>query len=87
MSSYRNIPSKIVCRCNLVSAKEIEKVMDNGYYLLEDISNITGASKSCGRCKPILQKVIDQHISSLAAWQTAIDWDLATNSIKQKNNE
>lgn len=79
--------SKIVCNCNLVTVKEIEKVMTKGYLLFEDVSNITGASKSCGRCKPILQRLIDQHTSSMAAWQTAIDWNLITTSNNQEENE
>lgn len=74
---------KIVCNCNLVTAKEIEKVMDKGLYLLDDIAHITGASKSCGRCKPILAHQIDQYTSSLPTWQTSINWSLVTRSIKQ----
>ena len=81
------MPSKIVCNCNLVTVKEIEKVMTKGHLLFEDVSNITGASKSCGRCKPILQRLIDQHISSMAAWQTVIDWNLITTSNNQEDNE
>ncbi|HTO16639.1 MAG TPA: (2Fe-2S)-binding protein [Edaphocola sp.] len=81
------MPSKIVCNCNLVTVKEIEKVMTKGYLLFEDVSKITGASKSCGRCKPNLQRLIDQHISSMAAWQTVIDWNLITTSNNQEDNE
>ena len=74
---------KIVCNCNFVTAKEIEKVMDKGIYLLEDIAFMTGASNSCGRCKPILAHQINQYTSSLPTWQTSIDWSLISRSIKQ----
>ncbi len=86
-NSKYNMPSMIVCSCNLVTVKEIKEVMIKGYYRFEDVSIITGASKSCGRCKPILQQIIDQYTSSLGAWQTVIDWNLLTTTNKQEENE
>lgn len=79
--------SSIVCHCNLVTVHEIEKVIDNGFYSLEDVANLTGASTSCGRCRVRLQQIIDKKRLSVDGWQTSINWNLVAIGKNNKIDE
>lgn len=51
----------IVCGCNGVTKKMImDAIADNGLTTLEEVKACTGASRSCGGCKPLLEQLL-QH--------------------------
>ncbi|MBN2806028.1 MAG: (2Fe-2S)-binding protein [Prolixibacteraceae bacterium] len=48
----------IICRCNEVSDFEIRKFMKkHPHASFEALKLVTSAGTSCGRCKPLLQKI------------------------------
>lgn len=51
----------IVCGCNGVTKKMImDAIADNGLTTLEEVKACTGASRSCGGCKPLVEQLL-QH--------------------------
>jgi len=54
--------NKIVCLCNFVSEKEVNKALQKGAKSIRDIEDLTGASSSCGRCKTALQEMLHTHM-------------------------
>ena len=50
---------KNACRCKNVSIEEVVKAVQNGANTVEKISEATGAGTGCGRCKGLLNKIID----------------------------
>ena len=56
--------NKIVCLCNFVSEREINKALLKGAKTIRDIQELTGASSSCGRCIPALQQMISAYMAS-----------------------
>ena len=53
---------KIVCLCNLVEEKEIVSALKKGAVSAEDIQQHTGAGRSCGRCLPEIDGLVEFYI-------------------------
>jgi len=53
---------KLVCLCNLVDEKEIQKVLKKGAGSTKDIQNFTRAGTSCGRCLPQIDDLVSNNI-------------------------
>lgn len=50
---------KIICHCKQVSYIDIRKAMIAGARTVQEIKDMTGAGSACGRCKALVQNVID----------------------------
>lgn len=46
--------SKEACHCNNVTYGMIEDAIKNGAQTLEEVRDVTGATKGCGKCKDFL---------------------------------
>jgi NAD(P)H-nitrite reductase large subunit len=46
----------IVCRCNAVEEREIERLLDGGASV-EEITRCTGAGATCSSCLPLLRRL------------------------------
>jgi len=52
----------IVCHCNAVTGKEIvNAIKKKGAVKLEHIQKLTGAGTGCGRCIPVINKLIEEN--------------------------
>ncbi|ASA23183.1 nitrite reductase large subunit NirB [Paenibacillus donghaensis] len=50
---------EIVCGCNGVTKKAIvDAVTENGFTTLDEIKACTGATRSCGGCKPVVEQIL-----------------------------
>lgn len=47
------------CRCRNVSIKEVVNAVQNGADTVEKVSEITKAGTGCGRCKGLINNIID----------------------------
>jgi len=53
--------SKIICLCNRVSDKDVEKILFKyPHASLQDVMIQTAASTSCGRCRNELETFVEQ---------------------------
>lgn len=53
--------SKMICLCNRVNAKDVEKVFTKHPQAnLRDVINLTAAATSCGRCRTELEAFVEQ---------------------------
>lgn len=50
---------KNACRCMNVSIEEVVKAVENGADTVEKVSEATKAGTGCGRCKGLLNNIID----------------------------
>ncbi|WP_426347998.1 (2Fe-2S)-binding protein [Alloiococcus sp. CFN-8] len=50
---------KNACRCRNVSIEEVVKAVNNGADTLEKVGEATGAGTVCGRCKGLLENIIE----------------------------
>ncbi|MDF2685581.1 MAG: BFD-like [2Fe-2S]-binding protein [Clostridia bacterium] len=48
-----------VCGCMKVSLQAVIDAVKNGADTVEKVGKATGAGTDCGRCKPLIQNVID----------------------------
>ena len=50
-----------VCGCQKVSLQTVVEVVENGATSVEEVGELTGAgtTEGCGRCKPLIQNIID----------------------------
>lgn len=53
--------NRLVCICNLVDEKEINRLLNGGADSVKDIQNLTRAGTSCGRCLPVIDEIIAIH--------------------------
>ena len=51
--------NKIICHCKQVSYSDVKIAMTNGARTIEDIKEMTKASTGCGKCKMLIQNIID----------------------------
>ncbi|WP_019909603.1 nitrite reductase large subunit NirB [Paenibacillus sp. HW567] len=50
---------EIVCGCNGVTKKAIvDAVTENGFTTVDEIKACTGATRSCGGCKPVVEQIL-----------------------------
>ncbi len=52
---------KLVCLCNLVEEKEIERALKKGAASRHEIMKLTGAGSSCGRCHEEIDQLVLQY--------------------------
>ena len=50
----------IVCHCNAVRERTIEKAIRRGAATLEDIQHECGAAARCGGCEPVVRAMLQQ---------------------------
>ncbi len=48
-----------VCGCNNVSLEDVVNAVNNGCDTVEKVAEATKAGSACGRCKALVQNVID----------------------------
>lgn len=53
--------SKIICQCAGTTEENIEIVIADGCKTIEDVQSRTGAGSVCGKCKSVIQKIIDNN--------------------------
>lgn len=46
--------------CNFVTEKEILSAISDGAVTLQDITQMTGAGESCGRCRPVIENMLKE---------------------------
>lgn len=51
---------KLVCMCNFVTEREILSAIRNGAVSLRDVTEMTGAGESCGRCKTVIENMLKE---------------------------
>lgn len=57
--------NKIICTCfNVTEQQIVEAIKVNGLTTLEEVTNYTKAGGACGRCKGIIQKIIENNTTS-----------------------
>lgn len=50
---------KLICLCSLVEENEIVEALKKGARTTEDIQSHTGAGRSCGRCLPEIDELVE----------------------------
>jgi len=54
---------KIICTCfGVTENKIIKAIQEDKLTTIEDVTNYTKAGGACGRCKSIIQKIIDKYV-------------------------
>ena len=56
--------SKLVCLCSFVEEKEITAALRKGAVSTKEIQLFTGAGRSCGRCLPEIDALVEQYLKS-----------------------
>ena len=57
----RNLEDETLCTCYNVSENEVRRVItENGLTSVEEVTNFTKAGGGCGRCRPKIQKILDE---------------------------
>ena len=54
---------KIACECNRVSYGKIEDAVNAGAASFEEVQEMTGCSKSCGKCREFIEHWVGQMIA------------------------
>jgi len=73
----------ILCLCEGISDREIQKLICSGAGSVKAISKICGAGTGCGLCRPYLRAMLKKHKNS--AKLNALD-SLETYAIKPANS-
>jgi bacterioferritin-associated ferredoxin len=51
----------VICRCNEVTQAEIKSIFrKHPHVTLAQVTELTGASTKCGRCRPLLEKTYEK---------------------------
>ncbi|MDD5934700.1 MAG: (2Fe-2S)-binding protein [Clostridiales bacterium] len=53
---------KAICRCRKVFLADLEEAVNNGASSFEEVVEVTGIGKGCGRCKKQAQEVTEYFI-------------------------
>lgn len=60
----KKVRSKVVCGCfGVTESKIIEVIRENSLKTVEEVTNYTKAGGGCGKCKPDIQKILDEEIA------------------------
>ena len=54
--------SRLVCLCSYVEEKEIINALRKGAVSTSEIQLYTGAGRSCGRCLPEIDGLVEQYL-------------------------
>lgn len=52
---------KTLCYCKKVSLSTVEESVKSGANTVEEVQEQTGAGSGCGKCKGLIQEVIDKN--------------------------
>ena len=52
-----------VCLCKAVTDQDIREAVDGGVHTVNQLADNCGVGTGCGRCQPMAQELIDQHLS------------------------
>lgn len=64
----RNLEDTMLCTCYNVSENEVRRVIiENSLTTVEEVTNFTKAGGGCGKCKPAIQKILDEINNNNAA--------------------
>ncbi|MDO8952317.1 MAG: (2Fe-2S)-binding protein [Draconibacterium sp.] len=53
--------NRLICICNFVDEKEIKSLLNKEAAATKDIQHLTRAGTSCGRCLPLIDKLVASH--------------------------
>ena len=62
----------IVCHCNAVRERTIEKAIRRGATTVEDIQMQCGAAARCGGCEPVVRDMLASHRCDEFVFETAV---------------
>jgi bacterioferritin-associated ferredoxin len=62
----------IVCHCNAVRERTIEKAIRRGATTLEDIQDQCGAAARCGGCEPVVRGMLADQRHAEFAYETIV---------------
>jgi len=62
----------IVCHCNAVRERTIEKAIRRGATTIEDIQDLCGAAARCGGCEPVVRAMLADQRRDEFAFETAV---------------
>lgn len=51
-----------VCLCKAVTDQDIRDAVDEGAHTISQLADSCGAGTGCGRCQPMAQELIDEHL-------------------------
>jgi len=64
----------IICQCNEVTEKEIVRaIKKKGATKLEHIQRLTGAGTNCGRCIPVINRLLEENKQKISDPQLKLD--------------
>ncbi|MCA1745258.1 MAG: (2Fe-2S)-binding protein [Bacteroidales bacterium] len=65
-----------ICNCNGVSEQEIKRVIAKRQIIeLKSLIIFSGAGASCGRCRPLVQSILEANLPVKPNLQTKIKWE------------
>lgn len=65
-----------ICNCNGVSEQEIKRVIAKRQIMdLQSLIIFSGAGASCGRCRPLVQSILEINRPVKPDKQTKIKWE------------
>nr|WP_319999531.1 (2Fe-2S)-binding protein [uncultured Draconibacterium sp.] len=56
--------NRLVCMCNFVDEAEIKKLLEKGADCTAQIQSLTRAGTSCGRCLPVIDGLVEEHLKT-----------------------
>ena len=73
---------KIICTCfNVTERQIVEAIKVNNLSTLEEVTNYTKAGGACGRCKGIIQKIIEANVTKVQPKLSAAQMILRINKV------
>lgn len=58
-------PNKLACNCRNVTYGKIEKAIREGARSFEEVQAATNCSKSCGKCREVIEMVVKNYIEDV----------------------
>ncbi len=49
---------KLICSCERVYESTIREAVENGATSFDDLQKTTGLGRSCGNCRPLIERII-----------------------------
>jgi bacterioferritin-associated ferredoxin len=62
----------IICHCNAVRERTIEKAIRRGAMTIEDIQAECGATARCGGCEPVVRSMLAERRCDDFVFETAV---------------
>ena len=81
-TNNENVQEKIICTCFGVTERMIiEAITENNLTTLQDVTNYTKAGGACGRCKGMIQELLNKYSKSAASTLTPAQKILKVNKV------